>query len=217
MSDVFFKKDELLNCLSEKELNDLFISYKNGNFEARQKIIEHNLYLVQYCIDHYFNDIKHDKIGLFEYGIFGLIYSVDHYDVDYGTQFSRYAITSINRMINHLLRDEAKFSKEISLDSNLDIISNMEDYDANFTEQYFDLCSIEDIKEGIGYLNEKEQEVINLYFGLNGNKKHTIIEIGELFGISKQYVDVMIKNSLRKIRSHVNACDEIKFNKRNNI
>lgn len=217
MSTMFFEKDKLPKRLSGKELNELFTSYKNGNFEARQKIIEHNLYLVPYCIENYFNDVNHDKISLFECGVLGLIYAIDHYDLDYGSDFSLFVVRGICRSIHILLRDENKFSKEISLDSNFDTISNTEDLDADFTEQYYDFCSIQEIMEGMGYLNEKEREIINLYFGLGENKKHTIMELGAKYGVTKQAISLIIKKAITKIKNHVNACDEIKSNKRNKI
>ena len=49
-------------------------------------------------------------------------------------------------------------------------------------------------------LSEKERQVVSLRFGLNGNKTHTLEEVGKVFNVTRERIRQIEANSLRKIR-----------------
>lgn len=59
----------------------------------------------------------------------------------------------------------------------------------------------EDIKKALNVLKEKEQNVIILRFGLDDNKKKTLEEIGNIYGVTKECIRQMEKRAIRKIYS----------------
>ena len=57
----------------------------------------------------------------------------------------------------------------------------------------------QDIKKALNVLKEKEQSVIILRFGLDDNKKKTLEEIGNIYGVTKECIRQMEKRAIRKI------------------
>lgn len=49
-------------------------------------------------------------------------------------------------------------------------------------------------------LNDKEQQVITLRFGLDGEEPHTLEEVGELFGVTRSRIRQIEAKALRKLR-----------------
>jgi|UniRef100_A0A7V3KNE2 RNA polymerase primary sigma factor len=56
------------------------------------------------------------------------------------------------------------------------------------------------IKEIFGFLSKKEADIIKLYFGFEDGKKHTLEEIGEKLGISKQRVSQLRDRALKRLK-----------------
>lgn len=56
------------------------------------------------------------------------------------------------------------------------------------------------IDEALSKLTEREQSVINLRFGLDGNKQHTFNEVGEVFGVSRERIRQIEAKALSKLR-----------------
>ena len=57
------------------------------------------------------------------------------------------------------------------------------------------------INQALEQLNEREQQVVSLYFGLADGKPHTLVEIGTQMGLSKQRVGQIKSAALKKIPS----------------
>ncbi|GMB10492.1 MAG: RNA polymerase sporulation sigma factor SigG [Candidatus Improbicoccus devescovinae] len=93
-----------LKILSEKEKNKLLLKVKEGNLEAREKLISGNLRLVLSIIQKFVNrgEFLDD---LFQIGCIGLIKSIDNFDISQNTRFSTYAVPMIIGEIRRYLRD----------------------------------------------------------------------------------------------------------------
>jgi len=59
---------------------------------------------------------------------------------------------------------------------------------------------VEDLISAIDDLTEREASILKLRFGLNGERKHTLKELGELFGITRERIRQIQKGALRKLR-----------------
>ncbi len=94
-----------LNVLSYDDMVDLFNQYKNGNKEAKDKLVEGNLKLVLSILRKYQN--KCDNLDdLFQIGVVGLIKAIDNFDLAFGVKFSTYAVLMIEGEIKRYLRDD---------------------------------------------------------------------------------------------------------------
>lgn len=81
----------------------LFYSYKNGDQDARDKLIMNNLPLVRHLSLRYTGDIT-DTDDIFQEGCIGLIKALEKYDPDKGVKFSTYAVSYILGEIRAYLR-----------------------------------------------------------------------------------------------------------------
>ena len=53
----------------------------------------------------------------------------------------------------------------------------------------------------LSHLSEQEQHVLRLRFGLEGNERHTLAEIGRLLSVSRERVRQVELKALRKLRN----------------
>lgn len=57
---------------------------------------------------------------------------------------------------------------------------------------------------GLNSLKDREKDMINKYYGINGHQKMTLEEIGNQYGISKERVRQLISRALVKMRDQIN-------------
>jgi RNA polymerase primary sigma factor len=62
----------------------------------------------------------------------------------------------------------------------------------------------EDIEFALDELSEREASIIKLRFGLEGNRSHTLKELGEIFGVTRERIRQIQQKALRKLRSPQN-------------
>jgi len=93
-----------LKVLTSAEKERLLIEAKNGDAEARSKLIDGNLKLVLSVIQR-FNNRGENLDDLFQVGCIGLIKAVDNFDITIGVKFSTYAVPMIIGEIRRYLRD----------------------------------------------------------------------------------------------------------------
>jgi RNA polymerase primary sigma factor len=58
----------------------------------------------------------------------------------------------------------------------------------------------EQIKDVLGFLSEREREVLEMRFGLNDGKDHTLEEVGRNFGVTRERIRQIEAKALRKLR-----------------
>lgn len=103
------------------------------------------------------------------------------------------------------------YSKTISIESGLEnndgkemnIADIIEDKKASATEnaEFEDLKS--DILNVISTLKEREQEVVKMRYGLGGDAKKTLEEIGSIYGVTKECIRQTELRALKKMRFSV--------------
>lgn len=93
-----------LPVLSSEEQHKLLIEIKNGNEEARNRIINGNLRLVLSIIKRFYGRGE-NLDDLFQVGCIGLIKAIDNFDLNQNVQFSTYAVPMIIGEIRRYLRD----------------------------------------------------------------------------------------------------------------
>ena len=186
---------------------------RTGDMSCRNSLIEHNLRLVAHVVKKYANT-GYETDDLISIGTIGLMKAVDSFDAEKGIRLATYASRCIENELLMLFRGDKKKSREVYL---YDPIGS--DKEGN-TIRLMDICVAEDIdiperieeemnlKKLNGYianvLTRREQEIISLRYGLNGNRETTQREIAEKLNISRSYVSRIEKKALKKLKAAYN-------------
>ncbi len=194
--------------LSQKEEALYLEMFRNGDMEARNKLVEHNLRLVAHIIKKYYG-IQSEQDDLVSIGTIGLIKAINTYKPDKKIRLSSYASRCIENEILMHFRNAKKSSQDISLNETIDT-----DKDGN-PLTLLDIMSVDDnildnldlklnsqklgqfIKEE---LDERERKIIILRYGLNGKKPLTQKEVAKLLDISRSYVSRIETKALKVLR-----------------
>lgn len=109
------------------------------------------------------------------------------------------------------------FNKALSIESGMINTDNkeltlaeiIEDEKQNVENTIIDNELKNDIKNALDNLKEKEKNVIILRFGLENNEKHTLEEIGNSYGVTKECIRQIEKRALNKI-AHLEFSNNLK-------
>lgn len=200
-------RQSFLKPLTPAEERDALLRMREGDEDARQMLIEHNMRLIVHVARKYkvpgctFDD-------LISIGAVGLIKAVRSYDMRTGTSLSTYAARCIENEILMSLRQSRKQQSDISLNEPLGT-----DHDGN-TVSFADLLgtppdqveeevrrriTLSKVQRALPTLPERERTVLMLRYGLKDGVVHPQHEIADLLGISRSYVSQRgyCKRSLR--------------------
>lgn len=195
--------------LSAKEESDCIKRCREGDREARNRLIECNLRLVAYLVKKY-NAGDRNIDDLISIGTIGLIKAVDTYREDKGVRLATYASRCIDNELLMMLRSDKKQAKEVYLyepigmddgeGNHISLLDILETVDEDVAERL-------ELEENIHKLyvfvetklNDREKEIISLRYGLKG-KEVTQREIAKRMGISRSYVSRIEKKALKKLK-----------------
>ena len=93
-----------LKNLTDEEKKDLLKRTKEGDGEARRKLIDGNLRLVLSIIQRFTNR-RENMDDLFQVGCIGLIKAIDNFNTELDVKFSTYAVPMIIGEVRRYLRD----------------------------------------------------------------------------------------------------------------
>lgn len=93
-----------LPVLSSAKMKELFIALQNGEYSARDQLINGNLRLVLSVIQRFTNRGEYVD-DLFQVGCIGLMKAIDNFDLSQNVKFSTYAVPMIIGEIRRYLRD----------------------------------------------------------------------------------------------------------------
>ena len=180
-----------------------------GNQDARNKLIEHNLRLVVFLAKKYENT-KVDLEDLVSIGTIGLIKGVNTYKLDKNIKLATYASRCIDNEILMYLRKTKKKRTEISFEDSLSFDAEGNELhleDVLGTETDVVTKGLEDeldrkiLYQEVSKLTGRDKEIIEYRYGLNGKKELTQKEVAALLGISQSYISRIEKKVIKKLRN----------------
>lgn len=139
-----------LPVLSNEEMRELFRQYQDGDWTARQKLVNGNLRLVLSVIQR-FNNRGEYVDDLFQVGCIGLMKAIDNFDLSQNVKFSTYAVPMIIGEIRRYLRDNNPIRVSRSL---RDIAYRALQVRDELTNQYSREPTVHEISEKLGLPNE---------------------------------------------------------------
>lgn len=167
-----------------------------GDLEARNKLVEHNLRLVAHIIKKYYTqaDNQDDLISI---GTIGLIKAVNTFRADKNIRLATYASRCIENEILMYFRSQRKLQGEVSLSDTIETDGSGDSLyllDVVGTDDTM-LSDLQDKEDRIlirrlvrECLSDREADVIRRRYGLEGFVPHTQRQVADLYGISRSYV-----------------------------
>jgi len=208
---MFFTGAYSINAFPEqlpKEIEEEYIKkMRDGDKEARNKLIEHNLRLVAHIVKK-FEATGHDIDDLIGIGTVGLIKGIDTYVPNKKVKLATYAAKCAENEILMYFRADKKNSKNVSLyeeisydkeGNKITILDILKTNDTDFIDDIYKQDNIKLLKQYISVLNKREREIIEERYGLNGKNEATQKEIAKKLNISRSYVSRLEKRATTKI------------------
>ncbi len=197
--------------LKKAEEEKYIAEFMNGSDRAREKLIVHNLRLVVYIAKKFENSGVNIE-DLVSIGTIGLIKSVNTFRPDKNIKLATYSSRCIENEILMHLRKVNQQKNDISLDEplnvdwdgnelllsdvlgsdGLEINYNVEDEDE---KRILSLC--------MESLSERERLIMNMRFGLGGQKEHTQKEVADILGISQSYISRLEKRIILRLKKDI--------------
>lgn len=203
--------DTLPPPLAKDEEEALVNKLRNGDEKVRSTLIERNLRLVVYIARKFENTGVYVE-DLISVGTIGLIKAVNTFNPEKQIKLATYASRCIENEILMYLRRNNKIKAEISFYEPLnidwdgnelllsDILGTENDTVYNLIEDEVDkqlLCI------ALKNLNDREKEIVELRFGLNGCNEKTQKEVADILGISQSYISRLEKKIINRLKKEI--------------
>lgn len=195
--------------LSKEEENKYLKLCQNGDVEARNILIEHNLRLVAHIVKKYSASAR-DNEDLLSIGTIGLIKGISSFDPSKGTRLATYAARCVENEILMLLRSKKKEQGDVSLNETIGtdkegnqimLIDVMKNDQADIFDEINTDIEIRQLYKNIkNVLDPREREVIILRYGLIDGRCVSQREIAKKLNISRSYVSRIEKKAISKLR-----------------
>jgi len=194
--------------LSEAEEAELVRRMLQGDKEARNALVEHNLRLVAHLVKK-FESTGEDPEDLISIGTIGLIKAINTFDPGRRTRLATYAARCIeNEILMHLRatrrsRQEAHLFDPIGCDGEgnevtlMDVLGTEPDAVSDRVEAQVER---ERLQRTLACLSRRERWVLFMRYGLLDGIRQTQRDISRKLGISRSYVSRIEKRALLKLQ-----------------
>ena len=182
-----------------------------GDLEARNILIEHNLRLVAHIMKKYYTP-NGDQDDLISIGTIGLIKGISTFKPDKNVRLATYASRCIENEILMHFRAQRKLQGEVSLSDAIDTDKEggslylLDVVGADDTM----LSDLQDREEQLllrrlvrDCLTEREADIIRRRYGLEGHPPQTQRQVAAVYGISRSYVSRIEKRALEKLEKEL--------------
>ncbi|MBR6786434.1 MAG: RNA polymerase sporulation sigma factor SigK [Clostridia bacterium] len=197
--------------LSREEEAACLKKMRDGNEDARNQLIEHNLRLVAHVVRKY-TVPGYTQEDLVSVGTLGLIKAIQTYKLDAPTPLSTYAARCIENEVLMLLRSSRKYKGDVSLSEPIgmdgegndisfqDVLGSPADLVEDEAIRRLNMAQVRKILQT---LPGRERMVLEMRYGLLGEKALMQHEVAEKLGISRSYVSRIESRAIRLIRDRM--------------
>lgn len=193
--------------LTEEEEKYYVNLMNQGNENARNKLIEHNLRLVAHIAKKYENT-NEEKDDILSIGIIGLIKGVDTFKSDSNNKLATYVARCIENEILMTLRSNKNKRNYTYLFSpigtdkegnEIELIDIIKDNKPDILDEITHDWQIQKLQKALNILSNREMDIIKRRYGLFDNNPETQKEIAQKLNISRSYVSRIEKRALMKL------------------
>lgn len=181
--------------------------FKNGDMNARNILVEHNLRLVAHIAKKYSSEINGED--LISVGIIGLIKGINTFNPQKSPKLASYAARCIENEVLMVLRGAKKYNNEVSLDECIgtdkegNALTFADIIPAETIDIVEEITAKADVKKLYRImekvLKKNEYDIIVWRYGLGRKKKLTQQEVADILGISRSYVSRIEKKAIKKL------------------
>lgn len=203
--------DTLPAPLSREDEAALIAQLGQGDAQARNKLIEHNLRLVAY-IARRFENTGINIEDLISIGTIGLIKAVGTYQPAKSIKLATYASRCIENEILMYLRKTANQKNELSFEEPLNtdwdgnelLLSDILGTDSDLVMRPLEAdVDRQLLYQALGRLEERERTIITMRFGLDGRPERTQKEVADQLGISQSYISRLEKRIIARLKKEM--------------
>ncbi len=194
--------------LSAAEEKECLEKFKQGDLEAKNQLIVHNLRLVAHIIKKYYANWN-DQEDLVSIGTIGLIKAVNTFDDSKGARLSSYAARCIENEVLMFFRNGKKSAQDVSISEPIDT-----DKDGNALTLIDVIATDDTIIDDIDLkmksellkkyidetLDDRERQIILLRYGIGTNRPQTQRVVARQLNISRSYVSRIEKKALATLK-----------------
>lgn len=204
-------KSEFPKQLPRAEEEALVARMAEGDEEARQALITHNLRLVSHIARKY-TVPGFGPDDLISIGVIGLIKAVGSFKPASGTALGTYAARCIENEILMTLRASRKRQGDVSLQdpvgtdgegndvTYMDILGT--DPDA-LEDDVIRRVTLQRVRDVLSGLPARERLVLEMRYGLADGRQHPQHEVAKVLGISRSYVSRVEKHAVALLREAI--------------
>ena len=209
--DYYINGPETLPPPLSAEDEERAVSKLGTDSSSASLLIEHNLRLVVYIAKKFENcDVGLED--LISIGTIGLIKAVNTFKADKNIKLATYASRCIENEILRYIRKSSQRKGDVSIDEPLNVdwdgnellLSDVLGSDADSVSRSMEQKEDEKIiREAIEDLPERERRIVEMRFGMYGNREYTQKEVADALGISQSYISRLEKRIIEKLRASV--------------
>ena len=207
-----------LKVLKEEEKRRLLLMAKNGDFLAREALIDGNLRLVLSIIQR-FSSRKENMDDLFQVGCIGLIKAIDNFNINLDVRFSTYAVPMIIGEVRRYLRDNNSIRVSRSV---RDLAYKALQAREELMRESFSEPTVEQIAER---LNEKKESIVSaleaisepvsLYepvFNDSGDSLYIMDQIRDTSSDDELWIeDIALKEAMKSLNEREKKIIDMRF------
>lgn len=214
IGDNYFSFLSKYKPLKKAEEHKLILDYReNNNIAARNKLIQSNMQYACRLASKYIGcGISFPE--LVSEANSGLIEAVDRFDLSKDVKFITYSRWWIIQRIQKSIDEKKENRLNNDFLNNMDSVSNDDEQIGGFVpydiydeadgpdevdkmDDYEMLCSI------LSCLNNREVDIIKMYYGIDYDREYNLVEIGEKHSLTKERIKDIIKEAFKKVRTEV--------------
>ena len=197
--------------LKAEEEREYLARCAQGDLEARNKLVEHNLRLVSHILKKYYVQAA-DQDDLISIGTIGLIKAVGTYQPARSIKLATYASRCIENEILMYLRKTSSQKTELSFDEPLNtdwdgnelLLSDILGTDGDLVMRPIEAdVDRQLLRQALEKLDERERTIITLRFGLGGGEEQTQKEVADRMGISQSYISRLEKRIIQRLKKEM--------------
>ena len=194
--------------LKAEEEREYLARYAQGDLEARNKLVEHNLRLVSHILKKYYVQAG-DQDDLISIGTIGLIKGISTFKPDKKVRLATYASRCIENEILMNFRAKKKHADQIYMgepietdgDGNQLTLMDIIDDGTDLPEMVDTLMQSKQLYQYLQqFLTPRETEILVQRYGLYGCAPMTQREVAKKLGISRSYISRLEKHAIEKLR-----------------